>query len=296
MIGDHWLLGAGPEGFRDAYLLVRLPRAPEEIGSAHSVMVDWLAAIGVTALAWIGLVAWMLVRLVGRSAHEPPTQRARTAGLEPAAEGASLPRREIVVPLLALAIGFAPSLLIEGAIFTPADLVLRGVGVGGWLVLAIFLDVLFGRCAGSVGILEWTLAVAMAALLLHAQIEMTLWMPGSALFALALLGAAATAPARGVGWAARAGAVSARARRGSPRVPRLAAGLPAAVAVDRCRHAPADVVDHAPPSSQCPPMRPGSRRRPAKRLQPACARRGRRGRSTPHRQRVQSSRCSSLPC
>ena len=44
------LVGVGPDGFQDAYLQFKPVRSPEDVASAHSMTVDWLASIGVVAI------------------------------------------------------------------------------------------------------------------------------------------------------------------------------------------------------------------------------------------------------
>src|SRR5690606_14992553 len=58
IIADHPLLGVGPAGFKDAYMLAKPAIAPEDVTSAHSVLFDLGATLGLAGLAWIALLAW----------------------------------------------------------------------------------------------------------------------------------------------------------------------------------------------------------------------------------------------
>ena len=43
-------------------MTARLPRSPEEVTSAHSMVVDWVSMLGVSGLAWAALVGILLWR------------------------------------------------------------------------------------------------------------------------------------------------------------------------------------------------------------------------------------------
>jgi len=57
IMADHPLVGVGPAGFKDAYMLAKPPISPEEVSSPHSIMFDFAATLGLFGLAWIG--AWL---------------------------------------------------------------------------------------------------------------------------------------------------------------------------------------------------------------------------------------------
>lgn len=204
VMSDHWLIGAGPAGFRDAYLVVRLPRAPEEIGSAHSAFADWIAALGLLGLAWVVLVAWFLVRATC-SARGSTSETRRTAGAGAFAEataeedpeatsrgGAS--RRLVVLAAVAL-LGPLIAFWIEVGMLDAVDSAVRLGAIALWFGLAFLVSAVLERATGEQTWLNWAFAVVVSVLLLHAQIEMTLWLPASALFILVLVGAIAGAPA-----------------------------------------------------------------------------------------------------
>ncbi len=56
-----WVWGVGPGGFGQGYLVHKSPLSPEEVTSAHNMIVDWVVMLGLSGLAWVGVVGWWLV-------------------------------------------------------------------------------------------------------------------------------------------------------------------------------------------------------------------------------------------
>ncbi len=134
VIGENLLTGVGPDGFKEAYVAVRVPRNPEEVASAHSVFLDWVAMLGVlTGLAWTGLCLTLL--------RKAPTPADASSG----------------------------------------DAASSGSVLRHWLASAS---------------IDWPLAVGVAVLMVHAQIEMTLFDPGSVVWVMCALGLAASGAPR----------------------------------------------------------------------------------------------------
>ena len=137
VIGENLLTGVGPDGFKAAYSAVRVPRNPEEVISAHSVFLDWVAMLGVlTGLAWTGLCLTLLRK----------TPSPRQATTDDAASSGSVLRH--------------------------------------WLASAS---------------IDWPLAVGVAVLMVHAQIEMPLFDPGSVVWVMCALGLASSGAPGGGG-------------------------------------------------------------------------------------------------
>lgn len=179
---DAPLTGAGPAGFAQVFLQFRPEHAPEEVQSAHSMWADWLAALGVAGLAWTGLVlAW--VWQAGRATLASRNERAAPATLGRNFMGAAL-----AAALAACALASVADLhALDGV-----GLVARAVGAGLAVALVVALVQALetpSRAAAA--------ALFGAALLLavHAQIEMTLWNPGSVGWILAMLALAGAVPA-----------------------------------------------------------------------------------------------------
>ncbi len=184
-------VGVGPDGFQDAYVAVRVPRSPEEVASAHSVFADWLSTLGVAGGAWVVLTLLLLWR-VGC------TWRRETDH-----EGALPVRRLVRTTFLGAAViaalGLVPAVLIElHTIDEVGPLVMRTIGLAGFIAVAVITMYVLARSDPRLA--DWSLAAAVIALLVHAQIEMTLFQPGAVVWAMCVLGVAGGAARRAGPW------------------------------------------------------------------------------------------------
>ena len=59
-------LGVGPDGFQSALLALKNPFNPEDPVSAHNVILDWCATLGIFAAGWLVMLV-LLVTRIGRS-------------------------------------------------------------------------------------------------------------------------------------------------------------------------------------------------------------------------------------
>ncbi len=182
VIADHPWFGAGPDGFKASYLLVRPPDAPEEVSSPHSVLFDWAAALGIAGVAWAGVwFAWLgrAVRVVLDDSDEPPTVDLHD---------------EFRADVLTLAVcggAGALSLWAEWASLSEPVAGAHLVGFLLWIIAARAVR----RGLVSVG-RRWTDTAALGAAMvvaLHAHMEVTPTIDGTAALALGMLGLAATA-------------------------------------------------------------------------------------------------------
>ncbi|MBM4107599.1 MAG: hypothetical protein FJ255_02115 [Phycisphaerae bacterium] len=175
IIVEHPLMGVGPAGFKDAYLLAKPALSPEEVTSPHSVLFDWVACLGVGGLAWVALLgAWAL--RAGRNAL--------ASGASPDGSPARDDRAESRLRVALLA-GWAVVVLFavgqESGGVGPEALLARvagaaaGIGVGMW--------VLRGRAP-----LTWVVAPAALAVIAHAQVEMTAAHPTAAALLMVAIG------------------------------------------------------------------------------------------------------------
>ncbi len=173
----HGLIGAGPNGFQAAYLECRLPRSPEEVMSAHNLAADWLADLGLAGLGWVALVAILVWRAGGR-----------LQGQEPG--GGYVPARKLLLAAGAVAlVALAPAVLVEyAAVDTPAKELSRLAGLVGFVLAAVILNGALERSRQALA--DWTVAAAAVALVVHAQIEMTFFDPGSVTWMMSVLGLA----------------------------------------------------------------------------------------------------------
>ena len=192
--GAHPWMGTGPDGFKQAYMVLKPALSPENVESPHSILFDFAARLGVLGLGWCALflgMAWCCGRaFLGATAREsssaavdgPPTAA-------PQSGRAVAPDRLHRWTIIALA--SVPTLLgawIESAATTPDSAIARGLGLLAWIALSLcVLAVLKATAWGEV-----VLASAALALAAHAQIEMTGVFVGSAALFFAVLGLAAS--------------------------------------------------------------------------------------------------------
>ena len=193
-IAEHPWLGVSPTGFQDAYLLVKPALSPEQVSSPHSVLFDWVAAMGLGGLAWCGLLsAWLIG--AGRAAGAGRAGEGDAQGLD----------RACVLALVGLVavIGTVGTFLAAPAA-TPEGAVVRLLGLGGWIGFGL-LVLRLPACA--LGVLLAGSAVPLA---VHAQIEMTAtWINAAGRWA-ALLGAGFAGRSSGADRANRATGASLR--------------------------------------------------------------------------------------
>ena len=208
VIGDRWLLGTGPAGFRDAYLLAKPPLAPEDIASPHSVFFDYAATLGLGGIA-AGALVFATILGAARTCLLPA----------PGLVGHDTPLRTQVrlaaVPMVAAVMAGA---MLEQAIQTPAMTVLRIMALGCGLLLAGTMLTVARHSMAPLGAAFAAAALALAA---HAQIEMTMVTVGSLPWILCMLGVAASASEVGEPATARSG-LAARLLAASPIVAALA--------------------------------------------------------------------------
>jgi hypothetical protein len=161
IFAEHPLLGVGPAGFKDAYVLAKPALSPEEVSSPHSVFADWLSMLGLLGLGWCVVTVFWSVR-------------ASRAALGSAVEGGSVGSGDVAadakLTALALAAPVLVGAMIEAPGATPASAVFRVAGL--LLGVAIGSSVVVAGGGGGRGVAR---AAALAALVLlaHAQIEVT---------------------------------------------------------------------------------------------------------------------------
>ena len=179
MLAAHPLMGIGPAGFAEGYLSARPDRSPEEVQSAHAAWADWLASLGILGAAWIALLG-SLVALAARATASVPAA--------PVGEGSLAWSRGPAIAALATLAACTLAIVPEAPSLDEWSLF--------WRVLAAFFSASIAGAlvrAALVGSRAWLAATAGGVLLLamHAQVEMTLWWPGSVGRTAALIGVAA---------------------------------------------------------------------------------------------------------
>ncbi len=175
------LLGVGPAGFKDAYMLAKPPISPEEVQSPHSVMFDFAATLGTLGLAWVAMwIGWVFglgKRIVVEAEHESPGPAAPTRG------------EHWAVALLA-AIAVIAGAWFERSAGTPDAAITRLVGLLGWLGLGTGVLSLARVAAGW----RWVAALGALVMAVHGQIEVTPVWGGSACLVMVMLGASGAEP------------------------------------------------------------------------------------------------------
>ncbi len=186
VVAEHFLTGVGPDGFKAAYTAVRVPRNPEEVLSAHSMFVDWTTTLGVVGTAWTFLVLALLWRS-GRASDTNDTKDNSAHDRDS--------RAPLYAALAVVLLGLLPAFFFEAiALDTATKEATRIAGVLAYVVAAAGLTVLFRRLPPAA--LERICIGALVALVIHGQIEMTFFDPGSAVWALCLIGFVGGATAR----------------------------------------------------------------------------------------------------
>lgn len=196
IFGERPLLGVGPDGFQDAYLIHKNPLSPEEVASPHSLFLDYLSTLGLFGLGWIALVLLLASRLgpqLGPQLAPPPDAPSPDTRAEAEPETSPPYRSLLAVVLFAALIHFWREALPLARAAPDAFSLLMIDGVTRLLGYALLW---LGLAAAVLGIagdraLRAGLAAAALALLVHAQIELTGADPSSAAWLFALLGAAA---------------------------------------------------------------------------------------------------------
>lgn len=185
------LVGVGPERFHEDYTLYKDPRNPEEVTSAHAAFVDWPVMLGLGGVAWCAVTMLWLA-----GAMRVPRDEALSANALPSPPSieSSEPytrRGVILAHLLALVI-FVPQQIIQLPMMLPETALLWLVGVE---IFAVIVYLLLSADLRSPRVLAIAAGAAGIVVLVHSQIEMTLFNTASAAFALVLLGVAGGTPA-----------------------------------------------------------------------------------------------------
>ena len=172
--------GVGPDGFQAAYLATKPATSPENVASAHSLVLDWVASLGVLGLAWMALVFVM----TGRRSVVP-------AESDPAPSTSRLPL--LVVSFLVVGVVCYEQWRTEW----PLDETALAIRVG-----AVAIGVLVGTaCWGATACLRPStvrvVAIAAATVVVaHAGIEMLFWQPGSIAISWSIVAVAGAATER----------------------------------------------------------------------------------------------------
>jgi O-antigen ligase/polysaccharide polymerase Wzy-like membrane protein len=181
---DSPILGVGPAGFKDAYLIAKPPISPEEVTSAHNLLFDWLATLGVFSFGWVLLFA-LAARQIGvmlTSTTPPPSPETRSWD----------ERTAILASAGILAAVIGVSAFVERLLLTPEMGIVRAAGLLGGLAVA---GAIVRAARAQPRAVELGAVGAALVLLAHLQIEVTGVWAGAAPIAAALIGLACAPPA-----------------------------------------------------------------------------------------------------
>ena len=163
--------GVGPAGVQEVFNAMKPAQCPEDVASLHSMFVDWMASIGaISALAWSVMIA---LAFRGRVA---------VAKSEESDERSNISTMTVRLATIIGAVVLIAQASVEQAALDALGLMLRGIGLLAFALIASMLaqalNTLNARALAAI-------ALAMAALvMIHAQIEMTAWLPTSCVLAL----------------------------------------------------------------------------------------------------------------
>lgn len=186
MWAERPITGVGPGRFQEAYLVHKNPLNPEDVRDPHNVFAAYVAGLGLGGIAWaaalIGLL-WHAGRSLGARA-----MAAAGDGAEPAEERSDERAKRWMAVAAIAALAFCAQYWIELPRYWLAPALLWLAATAGWVAMAGWLS---GRgewntrlgCVGLFG--------AVAAMMAHVQIEMSLTNMMAAPLLLAVLGAAA---------------------------------------------------------------------------------------------------------
>lgn len=186
IFAEHPVTGVGTAGFKDAYMIAKVPIAPEDVASPHSWPWDLVATLGLGGAAL--LVAW-LVWLISAGKTAASVIRHDAAPAEPAstdpatADAAAIERRIIFAACAAAGIA---CVWVERTATAPETAVMKLTGIAAWIVVSVIAASALRQTAAMLG-----LVAAACSLALHSQIEMTPVWIGSAAWFMVVIGLAA---------------------------------------------------------------------------------------------------------
>lgn len=166
---EHPIVGVGPAGFKHAYPAAKVALNPEHVDSPHSLMLDWIACLGIGGMAWAAL---LVVWIVGVG---------RFFGSDEAGARESNLSRVPSVALLGVLLGVLVAWGLDRATTPAAEMLCRTLGAAIWGALVLV----------PIRVPRRAMAAAVLVLLVHMQIEMTGVRSTSVMAAMLLVGCGA---------------------------------------------------------------------------------------------------------
>ncbi len=167
-------LGVGPDGLQSALLALKNPFNPEDPVSAHNVILDWCATLGIFAAGWL-IMLGLLVARVGRS------------GVLVTAE----PSRVWVLFVAGLCVAFFIGLWYGTPLRDPLDWMFTCLGLFFAVFVLLASHLAFSRLADSGA--GWCFAGSAGVLLTISMLDMVFFNTGSVGFCWAAFAAMSSA-------------------------------------------------------------------------------------------------------
>ncbi|NJL30560.1 MAG: hypothetical protein HC898_02410 [Phycisphaerales bacterium] len=189
------LIGTGPSSYKDLQTKYKHPLNPEDVASTHNVFIDWVVMLGVGGLAWsMLLLAWMVHAVRSCWIHDSnpsiskSQEKANRTGMTSLT---SIDPRWLGYLVLAALPALVTQFFMQAPAMTLERSLLWLLSAGVFIVLAVMLaqDAWYTETGMRLGI-----TTAALALLVHNQIEMTFFQPGSVTIAMVMLGMAGGLP------------------------------------------------------------------------------------------------------
>ncbi|MEQ9617495.1 MAG: O-antigen ligase family protein [Phycisphaerales bacterium] len=175
VFADNPVFGVGAGSFKDAFLLHRPSTCPEEVDSPHSVFIDWLAALGLFALPWIGITLAAL-RRTGKRLVAPAEDQSES----------ETPKKANRLALVAIVLFvFAWGAWLEWPTLLPDELFVRAIACGLWIFASLVYFGLAPKLTMRFDALLWALMAGLVAV--HSMIEMTAVMPTTVMWGVGVV-------------------------------------------------------------------------------------------------------------
>jgi O-antigen ligase/polysaccharide polymerase Wzy-like membrane protein len=169
---NHPIFGVGPGQFQDAYMVHKPSTSPEDVTSAHNLLFDLIAQLGIAGIAWVLVFIAVLSSARLPAKTEDDQSSSQHAGINSAL-------RVRIIALIALVAGVGAIRLQSGAIDLEIMLILL-VGLGLWILTSVLLSIL-----STHRILTLSMLGASIVLVLHALLDLTpVWIVSAPLFGM----------------------------------------------------------------------------------------------------------------
>ncbi len=186
----HPLLGTGPEGFKDAYMLLKPAISPEDISSPHSIFFDMAARLGLGGVALSALLIgwlWGTGRGLIPTREEAASSASRAGGQATSGTSGTSTRAEARILLVIIAVATAVAAILEQPAATVTSSLVRAGGIAGFMMIGLAVLRVMSDESSLRRFLNPAIAIGAIAGFTHTQIELTGITPGANLWLFVLL-------------------------------------------------------------------------------------------------------------